>query len=122
MNEALCKGNPVVPDIARGEGTKMVFLFLFFADAVYFMHDFKKGSMESIDIEAMEAVRKGDDAALMSAGIRHTILQLLLPGDPRELALFLAGGELLKPAAGAVGSVLVKTLPDYFSMPIGLFV
>jgi hypothetical protein len=84
------------------------------------LHNFKFGALSTIDDEAAAAVRAGDNGALRSAALRHTFLDLGLPGTPQELALFLVGGEIAKPVLGGVAGGLGKILPDVFSEAINI--
>ncbi|MES2534839.1 MAG: LysM domain-containing protein, partial [Pseudomonadota bacterium] len=72
------------------------------------MHDFKYGAMSSIDIEGQIAVHAGDDAALLNAGLRHTMLDLMLPGTPQEVGLGVAGGPVIGKAFSWAGSTITR--------------
>ena len=85
------------------------------------MHQYKYGALETYDIEAQLAVRAGDEGALARAAIKHTVIDLLFPGSPIDVATFIAGGEVLKPVFGLASAGLARAFPRG-DVPVGEFV
>jgi hypothetical protein len=72
------------------------------------MHEFKAGALNQLEYEGQEAAHAGDESALRWAAARHTLVDLLLPGSPQEVALGLAGGAVIGKVVGKLGGTLTR--------------
>ncbi|MBB2486259.1 hypothetical protein H5407_13635 [Mitsuaria sp. WAJ17] len=99
--------NGVVSPVAREVGA-----------AATFPQHFKSAVLTELEDQGRDAALKGDDRALMVLGMKHTYVNMLLPGSPQEAAFGVgAGAAIGKVAPWAVGylnrlPVLGDTLPQ----------
>jgi hypothetical protein len=77
------------------------------------MAEFKAGALDQLEYEGQIAAHNGDENGLMWAGIKHTAVDLLLPGSPQEGVLGMAAGAATGKALGYVAGALTRVAGDY---------